>query len=325
MSDFHINTQYLSLLARQEVSWSPVTFGTTFSVFASEQWIAKVNTGISPRLRMNLDVPHRCPNLPFIPRLIAYDDHTLTPYEVCILERLPGENWATVLLSQTKEETLSLWEKMLDAAHLLWENSPSPQKTFADDLQKMTTERIRRLKKQYPAWSDDLDRIENFVKKHADLFANSPCGFVHPDLHPCNILCAQGRLTGVVDLDEIYEGPKEGFLPTLLSFLERPKMFIPPTVADFSSSTFSFLYPSVKKAFAPIWDQPTLICKLNVLFIRQSLEWMTNRLSSDESLEFLHIILQRELPQNESDYEQTYFARLLKRVEENNPPKGLKT
>ncbi len=316
MSDFPINTQYFSLLTGKEVSWTPLIFGTTFSVFSSEKWIAKVNTSSTPRLQAHLEISHRCTNFPFIPRLIAYDDHALTPYEICILQKLPGENWAKILLSQTREEIISLWEEMMSAARLFWQNSQSPsQMTFADHLQQTTTKRILWLKTQHSDWSDHLDLIEAFVKKHANLFETSPCGFVHPDLHPGNILCMQGHLTGVVDLDEIYEGPQEGYLPTLLSFLERPGMFIPSTVADFSQTTFPFLYPSIKKAYADIWDLPVLIRKLNLLFISQSLQWMTERLSSAESLEFLQVILQRELPKNDNAYAQTYFARLLKQEE----------
>jgi aminoglycoside phosphotransferase (APT) family kinase protein len=129
-----------------------------------------------------------------------------------LLEYFVGEDAETALprlAERTQYEIGVAAGRELYRMHQL-EGEETSREWFERRLRKRRRyiERARELGLTYPGW----ERVERYVDEHVALLEQSPVRFQHDDIHPANLIIADGRLVGVIDFNRCDWGdPVEDF------------------------------------------------------------------------------------------------------------------
>ncbi|MDA1362658.1 phosphotransferase [Glycomyces luteolus] len=94
-------------------------------------------------------------------------------------------------------------------------------------------------------WREEIRRFLDRRAEALDLLAEQPAGPLHHDLHRRNLLVGDGRITAVLDFDELNHGPLILDLARLLHYaaLEQPDRVLPSAIAGAALAGYQKVRP----------------------------------------------------------------------------------
>lgn len=258
-----------------------------------------------------------------VPKIIAYDFFERTPFEILVMERIPGEVLVDTIFNLTEQQSIILFKQVLEIVAQLHNisfssfgeiRSTQSFRTFTEYLLtkfKADTEKIR---SEGLCSSEDLVRIENYFYSHVDIFDEASAVFVHTDVHMGNILHRGETLSGLIDFDSSLKAPSFVTLQSILKFLDHPSWFVEgtPAFAKYKGKNFHHLFPILKEKFHTIFTDPQLARKLNVYGVATSVMWVAGNWSAEWNKETIDTIVTNELADTETALEQSYYGKLLR-------------
>ena len=148
--------------------------------------------------------------------------------------------------------------------------------------------------------------------KHVSIFDKSQSVFIHTDTHMGNVLHKNNKLTALLDFDNSLKAPKVRALSSLFAFICDPEQFVEGTTAfsKFKGKNFRHLLKILKRKFPEIFNDSLLLRKLNIIFIKEGIMWVSQNWSATWNAEMIKGLIKNELP--EDDLSQTYHGKILK-------------
>jgi len=146
------------------------------------------------------------------PRPLAFGETPDRAQCFTLLEYIAGEDAETALprLPERAQYEIGLQAgRELYRIHQL-EGKETSQEWFERRLRKRRRyiERAKELGLTYPGW----ERVERYIDERIELLRESPVRFQHDDIHPANLIIADGHLVGVIDFNRCDWGdPIEDF------------------------------------------------------------------------------------------------------------------
>jgi Ser/Thr protein kinase RdoA (MazF antagonist) len=138
------------------------------------------------------------------------------------------------------------------------------------------------------------------------------CTFVHEDLQMGNILHEGDKLTGLIDFDGAFRGPRiHGLLP-FLGFIFNPQQFVEgtPYFEKFKGKQFLHFLPLLKQRWPKVFNDLQLLRKLNLGGIIMNLGWVADDWSKEWNKQLVGQFFATEMS---DDLNRTYFGQLLEK------------
>jgi hypothetical protein len=192
-------------------------------------------------------------------------------------------------------------------------NSKRTYKTYTEYLEHTFTENIKQIRDKQLCTEDDIIKVEKYFLKHVGIFDDEKAVFVHADLHMGNIMHDGDKLSAIIDFDHSLKAPASRVLLDILGFIDIPQQFVEGTIdfQNYKGKNFHHLLPILKEKFSDILNDPFLLRKLNILGIREGIDWIGANWSAEWNKEAIAKIICEELPESEKALTQTYYARVL--------------
>lgn len=183
---------------------------------------------INKKLSFKTPIPLKANKNSFIPYQKKY---------VLLFEKIKGKSRFRLNLEQTK-----LVGKSLAALHYLSQNkSFSPHRFHLPELKNVYKQIKTALVKKHPMIDLEIRQIFAYLAKNKP--SSLPCGLIHADLFPENILWGKSRLSGILDFEAAGLGPFIlDIATTLNACCHDGKKFLIPQVKSFLKG-----YQSVRK------------------------------------------------------------------------------
>lgn len=258
-----------------------------------------------------------------VPRVLAYDFFDTTAYEVLVMERAPGTLLLHDIFDLTAKDQIALFEHVLDVVRELFSvtfdhfgqvnNDVETFSTYTELLKHEFSECVRIIREQSLADEKSMVSIEKYFYERVQIFDDEKSVFVHTDVHMGNILHQGSKLTALLDFDSALKAPKVRGLIPLLGFIHQPSQFVEGT-KDFSKykgKDFHHFLPTLKEEFPDIFNDPSLLQKLNLIGIVLGVMWIADNWSADWNKEMIENILSKELATDTESLRHTYHGEAL--------------
>jgi aminoglycoside phosphotransferase (APT) family kinase protein len=151
--------------------------------------------------------------------LSADIDGAITGYSALLLERLPGTDLGKVYANMTREQKFELAQEMIQIHKKMDTlplgkgygftpsiNGPWPHGTWAEVVEASVNRSRQRLQATGVEARDLPGRLLALLKSHGPLLAQVPARPFLDDSTTKNVIMSEGKLSGIVDVDEICYG-----------------------------------------------------------------------------------------------------------------------
>ena len=283
--------------------------------------VSRIQDGIA-RFYANKQVSELDPS-PLIPRVFAYDFFDVTDFEIIVLEKKSGSVLIDDFISLKRDVQKKLYTEMAQFASLLagYHNNSfghlaHSETTYGTFGRMITTDfcnHIEAIEALRLVPEEQLEAIERYFFKYVHVFENEAPSFIHIDFHPGNVLYEGEHITSVFDFDTSVYGPQCLLLNPLIGFALQPNQLVEGShlYESYKDANFQFLLPILRKELPRLFDDPTLLRKLNLLGIEVGLKWVAQDWSDEWAKEVIAGILSHEIPRDDAELEESYYGKAL--------------
>ena len=254
--------------------------------------------------------------------VLAYDFFEKTPYEVLIMKRSSGTMLLDDIFDLTPQSQKDLFRQVVKVVKKMLAidfdnfgnvNSDRSFPTYTDYLKHTFTENAKQIRKQKLCEEKDITRIEEYFLKQINIFDNEQAVFVHTDMHMGNIFHENEKLTAVIDFDHSLKAPPSRVLLSLLGFIDNPSQFAEGTdyYPKYKGKNFYHLFPVLKEELSDIFTDPLLLKKLNLLGIREGVDWVAANWSTEWNKEMIGNLVNKETPDSDEGLADSYYGKIL--------------
>lgn len=297
--------------------------GNVNATYLTPHLVIKLNQGDDkPDYVANKLVSDRLGDELPVVRVLAYDYFQKTPFEVLVMKRSEGRMLMDDIFEMSEEEREIIFKQVLDVIDKLFEirfndfgslNSDGQESypTYSAYLTKEFDGYVAKIKSENLCKPEDIEKIEQYFKKHISIFDEGESVFIHTDVHMGNILHKGTKLTALLDFDTSLKAPKVRVLNSLLGFIDNPQQYVEGTedFAKFKGKNFHHLLPILKARFPEIFNDRQLLRKLNIIGLKEGVMWVSQNWSADWNAEMIKGLVENELP--EEDFSRTYHQKIL--------------
>jgi 5-methylthioribose kinase len=169
---------------------------------------------------------------------------------------------------------------------------------------------------------EHVEKAKQYVLKRLEpLFSSEKIVFVHDDVHMGNVIVSKDGRATLIDFDEAGSGPLVFMFTTMFGFLDNPSQYTDgtPQQADFEHVQFHHLFPIWYHEFASVFNvihrRERLILQLNLLYIVEGLQTISENWSPVLNDNLMKSILEHELYEQEVDIVlKSYYGKLVHRL-----------
>lgn len=304
-------------------SVSQATAGNVNATYVTEHFVVKMNQDKKERTYYpNKVIFDALGTNARVVEVVVYDFFEKTPYEVLIMKRAPGTMLLDDIFELTNEEQEHLFRQVLSVVKktLTIEfqdfgnvNSERSFPTYTDYLSHTFTENIQQIREKQLCEEPDVAKVEKYFFEHLHVFDGENAVLVHTDLHMGNILHEGRKLTAVIDFDSSLKAAPSRVLLSLLGFIDLPQQFVEstPAFSQYKGKDFYHLFPALKEELAGIFVDPLLLRKLNVMGIREGIDWIAANWSTEWNKEMIAKLVHKETPDTEAELTRSYYGKIL--------------
>jgi hypothetical protein len=306
-------------------SVSQATAGNVNATYVTEHFVVKMNKDKKERSYYSNRVVFDAlgPSARVV-EVVAYDFFDQTPYEVLVMKRAPGTMLLDDIFELTNDEQEYLFRQILDVVKktLTIEfqdfgnvNSKRSFPSYTDYLTYTFTENIQQIREKGLCEESDIAKVEKYFMEHVGIFADEKAVFVHTDIHMGNILHEGKELTAIIDFDSSLKAAPSRILLSLLGFIDNPSQFVEGTsdYSKYKGKNFYNLFPVLKEELADIFTDSLLLKKLNLLGIREGIDWIAANWSTEWNKEMIANLVNKETPEDNEELLNSYYGKILTR------------
>jgi hypothetical protein len=306
-------------------SVSQATAGNVNATYVTEHFVLKMNKDKKERTYYSNKVAFDALGASArVVEVVAYDFFEQTPYEVLVMRRAPGTMLLNDIFELTNDEQEYLFRQVLDVVKktLAIEfkdfgnvNSERSFPTYTDYLKYTLTENIRQIREKQLCEESDIAKVEKYFFEHIDIFDNEKAVFVHTDIHMGNILHEGKELTAIIDFDSSLKAAPSRVLLSLLGFIDNPSQFVEGTsdYPKYKGKSFYNLFSVLREELADIFTDSLLLKKLNLLGIREGIDWIAANWSAEWNKEMIANLVNEETPENDEGLLNSYYGKIFTR------------
>lgn len=304
-------------------SVSQATAGNVNATYTTKDYVVKMNRDQKERSYYSNKVVFDALGVDAqIVEVIVYDFFDKTPYEVLIMKRALGTVLLDHIFELSDEEQEHLFRQVLGVVKKILAiefqdfgnvNSERTFPTYTEYLKYTFTENIKQIREKKLCEESDVAKVEKYFLEHVEIFDNEKAAFVHTDLHMGNILHEGKELTAIIDFDSSLKAAPSRVLLSLLGFIDLPQQFVEGTgtFSQYKGKNFYHLFPSLKEELADIFADPLLFRKLNVMGIREGIDWIAANWSAEWNKEMISNLVNKETPDTEAELTNSYYGKIL--------------
>lgn len=307
-------------------SVSQATAGNVNATYVTEHYVVKMNKDQKERTYYSNKVIFDALGTgAHVVEVIAYDFFEQTPYEVLIMKRAPGMMLLDDIFELTNEEQEYLFRQVLNVLKktLAIEfqdfgnvNSDRSFPTYTEYLKYTFIENIKQIREKQLCEEPDIAKVEKYFLEHVDIFDKEKAIFVHTDMHMGNILHDGKELTTIIDFDSSLKAVPSRVLISLLGFIDYPAQFVEgtPDYPKYKGKDFYHLFPALREELADIFADPLLLMKLNIMGIREGIDWIAADWSTEWNKEMIANLVNKETPDTEEGLQDSYNGKIFSRL-----------
>lgn len=294
--------------------------GNMNATFLTDKYVIKISNEKDPQYQGNSIISKQLRDVPVV-NVLAYDYHDKTDYEVLVMSKSEGNLWQDTIPEQDEATIEAIFRQILEVVHkastLQGKNfgsvASANEVSYESLLERDLTECTQLIKTKKLAAIQDVDRLEQYVRKHLHILKDETPVLVHGDLHMGNILHLGSQLTCVIDWDGASYLPKFLNLFSLLGLIDKPSQFVEgtPDYPRFKGVQFLFLLPILKSELDDVFTDKKLVHKLNVVGVVIGLMWVSQDWSKEWNEEMIKNLVENETPNDLANLNNTYYGKLL--------------
>ncbi len=299
----------------------PITKGNMNATYVAPALVVKINEDKKTADYAAYVVASSLADKHPIPKVLAYDHFDKTAYEVLVTTRLSGQTLIDTIFDLDQAAREKLFSQMLDVVDGLFtmrfdsvghfRNPEEKFATYSEYLRHSLMQSADQIKRQKTWDASDIDKIVAYASKHLNVFDDEKeCTFVHTDLHMGNILHEGDKLTGLIDFDSAFRGPRVASLPMILGFVFNPQQYTEGSdyFPKYKGQQFLYFLPILKARWPAVFSDPQLLRKLNLLNIIENLGWVADNWSKEWNKQLIDMFFATEI---DKDLKVSYFGQRL--------------
>lgn len=303
-------------------SVSQATAGNVNATYLTTNYVVKMNQDRTERsYYSNKVVSDALVAGAHLVEVVAYDFFEKTPYEVLIMKRAPGTMLLDDIFELTTKEQEHLFRQVLRAVKktLTIEfqdfgnvNKDTSFPTYTEYLAYTFAENVRQIREKELCEEPDIAKVERYFAEHVGIFDSEKAVFVHTDIHMGNILHDGKELTAIIDFDSSLKAAPSRVLLSLLGFIDLPQQFVEgtPAFSQYKGKNFYHLFPTLKEELSDIFKDPFLLQKVNILGIREGIDWIAANWSTEWNKEMIANLVNKETPDTEAGLANSYYGKI---------------
>jgi aminoglycoside phosphotransferase (APT) family kinase protein len=219
-----------------------------------------------------------------VPEVVLLDtSREAAPLDCAVARKLPGESLARAwlasgdrqrrwLITQLGEAMRALHEERFPACGGFSAGELVPKASWDAYFQERFERRLGRARSFPQADRALLEAIEGYWRCHRGARFDRPPCLVHRDLHFGNVLVAENRLTGLLDLEAAVAAPCDYELDQLLRFLRYPALFVEPALAArVSPGQFAGAWRGLRDCYPELFQVREMAARLSLYSLEYDL------------------------------------------------------
>lgn len=279
---------------------------------------------------------HFYPKLPVV-NVLAYDHFDKTDYKVLVMKRRHGTVLIDGFLEMSPEVQKNFYRQLIrigrKVAELKFDDwgdirNHDRYESFSRYLvAKVKKYCAARIEKNLVSAGDVL-KIEKYFMDHHHIFDNEKeSHFAHTDLTIANVLYEGDKITLLYDFDSALKGPEFMILPMLIASIDNLGIIVDGTryYKSYQHQKFEHLYPVLREEMKKVLSDPNIVAKMNLVLISRGLRIVSEDRFHGWNKVIIDDILDDELVEDGSSYENTYYGKIFDKMMKYHEPKDKKS